>query len=428
MLCSYDSLTGLVNRQEFISHLENLVNETLKSQISSVLRYLELDHLKLVNDTAEYLFGDSLLREVTNLIGSCLRERDVMGRLGGDEFGLLLKGTSVSEAKNLCQEIINRVDKNRFQWNNCFFDIGISIGIISIINNSLDAIKLLSKADLACYRAKDLGRGRFCIADTDHTDLNNVQMQMECVSSISQAIEQNQFYLSKQKIVAINRQDNCPHYEILLRYKDQTGTSISPEKIITAAEKHGVITIIDRWVLETIVKNYHNYFPDEKTMISVNLSAISISNKDFTDFVINLLKSSNIDTSYICLEITETAAIPELSEALNFISTMKKFKVKFALDDFGSGLSCFEYLQVLPIDYLKIDGSFIKNILTESSDLTIVHAINFMAKKMKIKTIAEFVENQQIHQVLAEIGIDYAQGYGIHKPEKCESENEFYLN
>jgi len=417
---SYDFLTGLVNRQEFIIDLKNLVDETLKSQISSVLCYLDLDRFKLVNDTAGHLVGDSLLIEVTNLISACLREKDVLGRLGGDEFGLLLKGVSISDAQYICQEIINRVSKNRFQWNNRFFDIGISIGIISIIDNPFDAIELLSKADLACYRAKDLGRGRFCIAGTDNLDLNNVQMQMEYISNVSQAIEQQQFYLVKQQIKSIDQQDSCPHYEILLRYQDKTGKNISPGLFIPAAEKYGVITIIDRWVLETIVKNYHNYFPHQKTTISVNISGISISNSDFTEFVLNLFNSSNIDPSLVCLEITETAAISQLSQALKFISTMKKLKVKFALDDFGSGLSSFSYLKDLPIDYLKIDGSLIKNIVTEASGRAIVDAINCVAKKMQIKTIAEFVENEQIFQVLAEIGVDYAQGYGIHKPEKCE--------
>jgi|GEM_PF-947027 len=417
---SYDFLTGLINRQEFISHLKNLVDETLDSQISSVLCYLDLDRFKLVNDTAGHLVGDSVLIEVTKLISSCLRKQDILGRLGGDEFGLLLKGASISDAQNICQDIINRINKNRFQWNNRFFDVGISIGIISIINNPFDAIDLLSQADLACYRAKDLGRGRFCIAGTENMDLNNVQMQMEYISSVSQAIERQQFSLVKQQIKSIDRCDPHQHYEILLRYKDQTGKNISPGLFIPAAEKYGVITIIDRWVLETIVKNYHDNFPDHQTMISVNISGISISNNDFVDFVLNLFSSSNIDTSYICFEITETAAISQWPQALKFIATMKKLKVKFALDDFGSGLSSFSYLKDLPIDYLKIDGSLIKNIVTKPSDRAIVDAINSIAQIMKIKTIAEFVENEEIHQVLSEIGIDYAQGYSIHKPEKCQ--------
>lgn len=417
---SYDFLTGLVNREEFINHLKNLVYETKSSQVSSVLCYLDLDRFKLVNDTAGHLVGDSLLIVVTEIISSCIREQDILGRLGGDEFGLLLKGVSITDAQHICQEIISCVSKNRFQWNKRLFDIGISIGMISITNNPLDAIELLSKADLACYRAKDLGRGRFCIAGTDNMDLNNVQMQMEYISSVSQAIEQQQFYLVKQQIKSIDLQNDHKHYEILLRYKDQTDKNISPGLFIPAAEKFGVITIIDRWVLETIVKNYDKYFPDGQTMISINISGMSISNTDFTEFVLNLFNSSNIDLSYVCLEITETAAISQLSQALKFISTMKKLKVKFALDDFGSGLSSFSYLKDLPIDYLKIDGSLIKNIVTEASDRAIVDAINSVAKKMKIETIAEFVENKQIYQVLAEIGVDYAQGYGIHKPEKCE--------
>jgi len=416
---SYDVLTGLANREEFINHLKNIVYETKNSHTSSVLCYLDLDRFKLVNDTAGHLVGDSLLIMVTEIISSCLREQDILGRLGGDEFGLLLKGSSLSDAQNICQEIIIRVNKNRFQWNNHFFDIGISIGIISIINNSFDAIELLSKADLACYRAKDLGRGRLCIAGTDNMDLNNVQMEMEYISSVSQAIEQQQFYLVKQQIKSIDQHENHHHYEILLRYTDQTGKNISPGLFIPAAEKYGVITIIDRWVLETVFKNYNNYFPDRQTMISINISGMSISNSDFTEFVLTLFNSSDIDPSHICFEITETAAISQLSQALKFISAMKKLKVKFALDDFGSGLSSFGYLKDIPIDYLKIDGNLIKNIVTEAPDRAIVSAISSIAQKMKIKTIAEFVEDEKIQELLSEVGINYAQGYSIHKPEKC---------
>ena len=424
---SYDFLTGLMNRQEFITHLKDLVYETLISQKSSVLCYLDLDRFKLVNDTAGHLVGDSLLIEVTNTISSCLREADIMGRLGGDEFGLLLKGVSTADAQQICEEIINQVSSNRFQWNNRFFDIGISIGIISILNNPIDAIELLSKADLACYRAKDLGRGRFYVADTKNKDLNNVQLQMEYIASVSQAIEQNQFYLVKQKIKSILEPDNYCHYEILLRYRDQNGNNISPALFIPAAEKYGVISIIDRWVLETIVKNYHSYFPDGQTMISINISGMSISSNDFTDFVLDLLNSSDINPRCICLEITETAAISQWSQALKFISTMKKLNVYFALDDFGSGLSSFSYLKDLPVDYLKIDGSLVKNIVSEPSDRAIVEAIHFIAKNKNIKTIAEFVENKQIQQTLATIGVDYAQGYGIHKPERCQP-NKIQVN
>lgn len=417
---SYDSLTGIINRREFNSRLKALVKDTSKNQINSVLCFLDLDRFKLVNDTAGHLVGDVLLVEITNILQGCLRKQDILGRLGGDEFGLLLVDIVPQKAQEICYEIIKKIENYRFQWDNRVFDLGISIGIISIANNSFDATELLSKADLACYKAKELGRGRLYDADEDK-DLNNVQMQMEYISNVSQAIEQQQFCLVKQKIQAIDPDNsNYQHYEILLRYKDEQGNNISPALFIPFAEKYGVITIIDRWVLETTIRNYQEYFPDQQTIVSINLSGISISNKNFIDFVINLFKSVDIDLSYICLEITETAAISQMSQALEFISRVRQLGVKFALDDFGSGVSSFQYLKELPIDYLKIDGSLVKNIVTEKSDRAIIDSINCISQMMGIKTIAEFVENEEILSILAEIGVDYAQGYGIGKPELCE--------
>lgn len=420
---SYDSLTGLINRREFNSRLKTLVEENSKGNMNSVLCFLDLDRFKLVNDTAGHLVGDVLLVEITNLLQSCLRKQDILGRLGGDEFGLLLVNIFPQEAQKICCKIISQIENYRFQWGERVFDLGISIGMISMANNSFNAIELLSKADLACYKAKELGRGRLYDADKEK-ELNNVQTQMEYISNVSQAIEQDQFYLVKQKIQAIKPdRSNYQHYEILLRYKDEQGNNIPPDLFIPFAEKYGVITIIDRWVLETTIRNYQAYFPNQKTIVSINLSGISISNKDFINFVIDLFNSVEMDLSYICLEITETAAISHMSQALEFISRVRKLGVKFALDDFGSGVSSFRYLKDLPIDYLKIDGSLIKNIVTEASDRAIIDSINCIAQMMEIKTIAEFVENDQILSVLAEIGVDYAQGYGIGKPEVCEQKS-----
>ena len=422
---SYDSLTGLINRREFNSRLKALVKENSKEQmskdkLSSVLCFLDLDRFKLVNDTAGHLVGDVLLVEITNILQDCLRKQDILGRLGGDEFGLLLINILPKEAQEICCEIINQIESYRFQWDDRVFDLGISIGMISMADNSFDATELLSKADLACYKAKELGRGRVYDAD-EGKDISNVQMQMEYISNVSQAIEKEQFYLVKQKIQAIDQDNsNYQHYEILLRYTDDQGNNIPPGLFIPFAEKYGVITIIDRWVVETAIKNYKAYFPDQKTIISINLSGISISNKGFIDFVINLLKSVDMDLSYICFEITETAAISHMSQALEFISRIRQLGVKFALDDFGSGVSSFQYLKELPIDYLKIDGSLVKNIVTEASDRVIIDSINCIAQMMGINTIAEFVEDEQILSILSEIGVNYAQGYGIGKPELCE--------
>ena len=418
---TYDSLTGSINRREFNDRLKSLVEETKISNQNSVLCFLDLDRFKPVNDTAGHLIGDTLLAELAQLFQSCIREQDTLGRLGGDEFGLLLKGISLFEAKLICQEIINKVKKYQFFWRDRYFTVGVSIGMIEIQSN-IDATELLSKADLACYKAKDLGRGRVYIADDQALDLEQDREKMEYVANISQAIENGYFYLVKQPIKAIESNNSqYHHYEILLRYKDPLGKNISPGVFIPAAEKYGVITLIDRWVLEQIIDNYNHYFPCGKTTVSINLSGVSLSNEDFIQQAIAIVQKSHINPQNICFEITETAAISQLSKATEFITTMKKLGVKFALDDFGSGASSFGYLKNLPVDYLKIDGSLIKSIVNEPSDRAIVDAVNCIAQMMGMKTIAEFVENPEILAILTEIGIDYAQGYGIGKPVICNS-------
>lgn len=421
---SYDSLTGLINRYEFNNQLKNIVKNIQKSDDISVLCLLDLDRFKIVNDTAGHWVGDALLSELANLLKSCLRNQDILGRLGGDEFGLLLIDTSIKESEVICQNIITQVENYKFSWNDRLFDIGISIGVLPINNTSSTATELLSKADIACYKAKDLGRGRMYIADNQDPDFKQHYLQMEYIANVSQAIEKEQFYLVKQLIKSINNLNEYhEHYEILLRYKDIHGNIISPALFIPIAEKYGVITIIDRWVVETLINNYQQYFPEQKTMVSINLSGISISNKEFVEYIINLVSNSNIDPHLICFEITETAAISQISQATKFILIMKKLGVKFALDDFGSGVSSFGYLKKLPVDYLKIDGSLVRNMITESSDRVIVDSINCVAQMMGMKTIAEFVENDQILKILAEIGIDYAQGYGIGKPIEISPSN-----
>lgn len=417
---SYDALTGLVNRPEFNNRLKDLVENPQVFQGTSFLCFLDLDRFKLVNDTAGHLVGDRMLTEIANTINACIRRKDVLGRLGGDEFGLLLVNTSLEEAKAICNRVIREVESHRFQWDNRIFEVGVSIGMIAI-HGGLNEEELLSRSDFACYKAKEQGRGRIYIVDEKQGDFDQDHLQMGYIANVTQAIEQRRFSLVRQKI-----EDTSPqalshhHYEILLRYKDEDGNPVSPGDFIPFAEKHGVISIIDRWVLETAINSYERYFPDKGTMISINLSGISISNEEFVRFAEKVVKSATMDPCLLCFEITETAAISHLSQALDFIHTMKRLGVKFALDDFGCGSSSFGYLKNLPVDYVKIDGSLVKNIATEPSDRAIVTAVHSIAEMMQMKTIAEFVENEEIRTVLADIGVDYVQGYGIGRPEECQ--------
>jgi diguanylate cyclase (GGDEF)-like protein/PAS domain S-box-containing protein len=414
---AYDSLTGLLNRREFDNRLQEAVKKAKKYGVQSFLCYLDLDQFKIVNDTAGHLVGDRLLAELAQLLQTNIRTYDILGRLGGDEFGLLLESCSPEQAKKICEQLIQIIKNYQFNWQNRRFNLGVSIGMVSILPTSSNATELLSRADLACYKAKDLGRGRVYITDIHDEELELQQTQMMQIANVTQAIEENRFYLVKQLIKPIFKVNNpYLHYEILLRLEDENGQSISTSEFIPAAERYGAINIIDRWVLKTIINNYSQFFGYEKVIVSINLSGVSISDERFVTDLTKLIEQANIDPSCLCLEITETATISQIERAQQFINSLKKLGIKFALDDFGSGVSSFGYLKNLPVDYLKIDGSLVKNIVQEKCDRSIVRLINEIAHMMGMETIAEFVENDEILEKLTEIGVDYVQGYRISKP------------
>jgi diguanylate cyclase (GGDEF)-like protein/PAS domain S-box-containing protein len=414
---TYDDLTGLLNRREFNEKLKYSVQKAQKYRTESVLCYLDLDRFKIVNDTAGHLIGDRLLSELAQLLQSMIRKGDTLGRLGGDEFGLLLEGCSITEAEQICEQLISAINNYRLKWNSVEFDVGVSIGIVGITDTSTDAAEILSRADVACYQAKNLGRGRVYIVENNHQEVDLEQTQMGHIANVSQAIKENRFYLVKQLIKpVVDDGQQRQHYEILLRLKDRAGNLITPEQFIPVAERYGVITIVDRWVLEATLKSYAQYFAANKTLLSINLSGASINDERFTNFAINLIKQSQVPGDCLCFEITETAAIAQITRAQKFITAMKNLGVKFALDDFGSGVSSFAYLKNLAVDYLKIDGSLVKNIINEECDRAIVYSINEVAHLMGMKTIAEFVENDQILEHLGKISIDYAQGYVMGEP------------
>ena len=414
---AYDDLTGLLNRREFNQKLEYSVQKANKYGTESVLCYLDLDRFKIVNDTAGHVVGDRLLSELSNLLKDLIRKEDTLGRLGGDEFGLLLEGCSLAEAELVCEQLIRAINNYRLKWKTVEFDVGVSIGMVGINSNTADATDLLSRADLACYQAKNLGRGRVYIVENNDPELDLQQTQMSHVANVSQAIKENRFYLVKQLIKPMTDSgEKRNHYELLLRLKDRQGNPIAPEKFIPIAERYGVITIVDRWVLEATLNSYHQYFATQQDLVSINLSGASINDERFTSFAIEAIEKSKVPGDCLCFEITETAAISQMSHAQKFMKAMKKLGVKFALDDFGSGLSSFSYLKNLPIDYLKIDGSLVTAIADEEYDRAIVSSINDVAHLMGIKTIAEFVETDRILEQIGRISIDYAQGYITGRP------------
>jgi len=288
--------------------------------------------------------------------------------------------------------------------------------MVPILPETSNPVELLSRADLACYKAKDLGRGRIYVANAHDAELDLRQSQMARMANISQAIEENRFFLVQQPIQPLFDSHHGPHVEILLRLKDENGEVISPGQFIPMAERYGFIGLIDRWVLETVMKNYDRFFKESNTLVSLNLSGASLSDARFIDFAQGLIGQSHIDPSCICFEITETAAISHLEQAQTFIRAMKEIGIWFALDDFGSGLSSFGYLRSLPVDYFKIDGGLVRNITRERCDRTIVDLVNQVAHMMGVQTIAEFVEDVETIEQLRLLEVDYAQGYGIGKP------------
>ncbi|MEG4503427.1 EAL domain-containing protein [Microcoleus sp. F6_B4] len=416
---SHDALTGLINRRRFEEYLVEAIASVQDSNHQHALCYLDLDQFKVVNDTVGHIAGDELLRQVTGLIQQGVRANDMLARLGGDEFGILLTQCSLSQATQIAENLKDLVHQFRFIWNGKTFIIGVSIGVVVIDQTSQDLRELLGAADAACYAAKARGRNCVHIYSLDDSELIKQRGERQLISKISRALETNRFCLYYQKIVSITSKPLVEHYEILIRMLDENGKLVSPNEFIPAAERYGLITEIDSWVIETFFSKYHN-LPEKDDIIqglyTINLSGASISNNQFMRFLIEQFSRYKVPPQTIGFEITETAAIANFEQARYFMTELKKLGCCFALDDFGSGLSSFAYLINLPVDYLKIDGAFVKNISHNLISQALVEGFNRIAHAMNLETIAEFVEDETILEKLREIGVDYAQGYGIARP------------
>ncbi len=417
---SHDPLTGLVNRREFERRLERTIHQARGEQAEHALCYLDLDQFKVINDTCGHVAGDELLRQVGGVLHHGIRKRDTLARLGGDEFGVLIKHCAPENARKVAEGLRKAVAELRFLWESTSFKIGVSIGLVAINDLSEDGTALMAAADSACYAAKDQGRDRVHVYHADDTELARRQGEMQWVSRIHSALEENQFYLTYQPIAPIQNGNGAgTHYELLLRMMDENQKLILPGAFLPAAERYNLIHQLDHWVAGTAFRwlAEHRGHLDRLHLCSINLSGHSLGDRKFLEFITVELGRRDIPAEKICFEITETAAISNLPSATRFIKELRKLGCRFALDDFGSGLSSFAYLKNLPVDFLKIDGLFVKDIVDDPIDLAVVRSINEIGHVMGKRTIAEFVENEAILDKIRAIGIDYAQGYHIGHPQ-----------
>jgi len=419
---SHDALTGLANRSEFDRRINQLVALVNADGSEHALCYLDLDQFKVVNDTCGHLAGDELLRQMGDLLRKNLRKHDFVARLGGDEFGILMYKCSLGEAFQACEKIRDKINDFQFGWEDRSFNVGVSIGISSINATSGNAVELLKEADSACYAAKDKGRNRVHVFLPDDEALAQRHGEMQWVSIIQRGLEQNRFCLFGQPIVPISDIKENMHFETLVRYRDDNGLIVPPGAFLPAAERYNLASALDRWVISNLFEWLANKpdFLDNLSICSINLSGVSLSDESMLKFITEQFSWWAIPTNKICFEITETAAIANLSSATKFINHLRERGSLFSLDDFGSGLSSFAYLKNLPVDFLKVDGFFVKDIVDDEVDLAMVRAINEVGHIMGKKTIAEFVENEAVFNLLNELGVDYAQGYGIGKPVPLE--------
>jgi diguanylate cyclase (GGDEF)-like protein/PAS domain S-box-containing protein len=415
---THDALTGLLNRREFEHRLHAALAETRGERpVEHALVYVDLDQFKVVNDTCGHPAGDRLLKQVTTLLQTRVRGTDTLARLGGDEFGILLQECAREQAMKIADGLRQAIHEFRYEWDGQQLQIGASIGIVGIDRGSESVAAVMSAVDVACYAAKDGGRNRVHVYESDNVPARHKEMHW--VSRLQRACDSGRLEIYFQPIVPIGATvDPQPHYELMLRMRDEQGTLIQPIEFIPAAERYNMMPAIDRWVVRHVLATVIGRGQvGEHGTFALNLSGTTLSDPGFLEFLLGELAAVDIRPGSLCFEITETAAIASLSNVVYFMRELRDRGVRFALDDFGSGLSSFSYLKTLPVDFLKIDGQFVENVYCDPVDRSMVEAICQVARAMGIRTIAERVEKQEALDVLAQIGVDYAQGFLIASPQ-----------
>jgi diguanylate cyclase (GGDEF)-like protein len=429
----HDDLTGLINRREFEVRLERSLKSVHENNTQHVFCFLDLDQFKLVNDTCGHAAGDELLKQVSLLLDNRMRDRDTLARLGGDEFGLLLENCSLSDASQITNALLKLVRDYRFMYDDKIFNVGVSIGLV-VINAGFDSVSdVIHAADMACYSAKKAGRNQSFLFNAGDVEVTQRKTAVEAVADITDEIDDKQFVLYCQPILSLAtvapftsalpfgpQLQEQQHFEILIRKVGQDGKHLLPTTFIPSAERYHLMPNIDRWVIKQTFSTFRQLLnkSNEKCnyAFSINLSGTSLSDKSLLGYIREQFTIYAIPPAAICFEITETAAIVNLKNTINLFAALRKLGCTFALDDFGSGMSSFMYLKNFDVDFLKIDGSFVKEMDVNKIDHAMVRSIHSVAEAMNIKTVAEFVESDAILRELKSIGVHYGQGMYLGAP------------
>ncbi len=416
---SHDALTGLVNRAEFERRLEAALKSARGEGVGHVVTYLDLDRFKTVNDTCGHIAGDNLLREIAALLKRRIRDSDTVARVGGDEFAMLLAGCPLDKARQISEDVCQAVGDYHFAWQDQIFDIGVSIGLVEVGQESGSAESVLSAADSACYLAKQQGRGRIHVYSTRDEVLARERGEIQWLQRLQRALKENLFELYVQPIVAVaGSGQRGPAAEVLLRMRDESGKSILPVHFLSSAERYHLMSHIDRWVVQaalTAIASGAPHLPNGRTC-SINLSAQTLGDEDFLEFVVDVLDHTGVLPEKICFEVAESAIVHQLDHAQRFINVLHGIGCRFALDDFGSGIGSFANLKHLALDYLKIDGMYTRDLEKDGVNREMVAAMIKLARTLDFQVVAEQVEDQASFEALRTLGVDFIQGFVIEKP------------
>ncbi len=419
---THDVLTGLFNRRAFERRLADSLGRARTEQAQHALCFVDIDQFKLINDTCGHSCGDELLRNVGETFRAILREGDMLARLGADEFGMILENCDLKTAAKVAEKLRQGIENTEFSWDGRNYTVSCSVGLVPISSRTLDLESLMRAADIACYLAKEQGRNRIYISAEDDQQLLEHRGQLEWTNRIRDALQQDRLFLDAQMIAPTDPNGDGLRYEVLVRLRDEAGNIVPPGVFLPPAERFGAAHQIDRWVIEKVFSQLaaHPEHVKKLDACHINLSGRSFDQPDFERFVIDAFARHKVPEHKICFEITETAAVNNLVEALAFMETMGGRGCTFALDDFGTGLSSFSYLRRFPVDFLKIDGIFVRDMAKDDTDLAMVRAINDIGQTLGKRTIAEFVEDDQIRNLLSQMGVDCVQGFGIHRPSSFD--------